>query len=301
MLYGIIDVGSNTIRLNIYSYNDQKVQSLLHKKTMAGLAGYVSDGYLSEKGIKIACHALNDYKNILLNFNIDNIFAFATASLRNIINTDEVVRNIFEKTGLSIDVISGEEEAKLGYHGAAVHSSIDTGLFIDIGGGSTELVSFEDRKITRAVSLPIGSLSMYSKHVKKLFPKKEEIEEIRQTVLQELHKLGKEHHQKYESICGVGGTIRAAKKLHDNLFPEQSEQPLQAENIQTLLQYLHKADKKMLRRILQTIPDRIHTIVPGLIILHLIAEHYGSQTITVSPFGVREGYLYMKVLKEGCT
>ena len=301
MLYGIIDVGSNTIRLNIYSYNDQKVQSLLHKKTMAGLAGYVTDGYLSENGIKIACHALNDYKNILLNFNINNICAFATASLRNIINTDEVVRNIFEKTGLSIDVIPGEEEAKLGYHGAAVHSSIDTGLFIDIGGGSTELVSFENRQITRAVSLPIGSLSMYSKHVKKLFPKKAEIEEIRQTVLQELHKLGKNHHQKYKSICGVGGTIRAAKKLHDNLFPEQSDQPLQAEHIQTLLHYLHKADKKMLRRVLQTIPDRIHTIVPGLIILHLIAEHYGSQTITVSPFGVREGYLYTKVIKEGCT
>ncbi|MBD3110457.1 phosphatase [Bacillus sp. AGMB 02131] len=299
MLYGIIDVGSNTIRLNIYSYNEQQVQSLLHKKTMAGLAGYVTDGYLSVKGMKIACKTLKAYKDILLNFNINNIHVFATASLRNIINTDEVVRTIYEETGLSVDVISGEEEATLGYNGAAVHSNINTGLFIDIGGGSTELVSFEDRKITRAVSLPIGSLSMYSKHVKKLFPKKEEAEAIKQNVLQELHKLGSHYNLQYDGICGVGGTIRAAKKLHDNLFPEQSEQLLQIQNIKTLLEHLHKADKKMLRRVLQTIPDRVHTIMPGLIILQLIAEHYGSQTITVSPTGVREGYLYSKVLKEG--
>lgn len=299
MLYGIIDVGSNTIRLNIYSYSEQQVQSLLHKKTMAGLAGYITDGYLSEKGMKIACKTLNAYKDILLNFNITNIHVFATASLRNIINTDEVVRNIHEETGLSVDVISGEEEATLGYNGAAVHSNIDTGLFIDIGGGSTELVSFEDRKITRAVSLPIGSLSMYSKHVKKLFPKKEESEAIKQNVLDELHKLGSRHNLQSAGICGVGGTIRAAKKLHDNLFPEQSEQLLQIQNVKTLIEHLHKADKKMLRRVLQTIPDRVHTIMPGLIILQLIAEHYGSQTITVSPTGVREGYLYSKVLKEG--
>lgn len=299
MLYGIIDVGSNTIRLNIYSYNEKQVQSLLHKKTMAGLAGYVTDGYLSSKGIKIACSTINDYKNILLNFNIKNIYAFATASLRNIINTDEVVRNIYEETGLSIDVISGEEEATLGYKGAALQTNMETGLYIDIGGGSTELVTFENRQITRAVSLPIGSLSMYSKHVKKLFPKKEELTAIKENVAQELHKIQLGEKQQFSTICGVGGTIRATKKLYDNLFSEQPAEEFLTHSIHDLLQSLHKADKKLLRRVLQTVPERVHTIVPGMIILDLIARHYGSKKIKVSPFGVREGYLYTKVLKEG--
>lgn len=299
MLYGIIDVGSNTIRLNIYSYNEKQVQSLLHKKTMAGLAGYVTDGYLSSKGIKIACSTINDYKNILLNFNIKNIYAFATASLRNIIYTDEVVRNIYEETGLSIDVISGEEEATLGYKGAALQTNMETGLYIDIGGGSTELVTFENRQITRAVSLPIGSLSMYSKHVKKLFPKKEELTAIKENVAQELHKIQLGEKQQFSTICGVGGTIRATKKLYDNLFSEQPAEEFLTHSIHDLLQSLHKADKKLLRRVLQTVPERVHTIVPGMIILDLIARHYGSKKIKVSPFGVREGYLYTKVLKEG--
>ena len=299
MLYGIIDVGSNTIRLNIYSYNEKEVQSLLHKKTMAGLAGYVTDGYLSSKGIKIACSTIRDYKNILLNFNIKNIHAFATASLRNIVNTDEVVRNIYEETGLSIDVIPGEEEATLGYKGAALHSNIETGLFVDIGGGSTELVTFENRQITRAVSLPIGSLSMYSKHVKKLFPKPEEVIAIKQNIIQELHKIQNDEKLQLSTICGVGGTIRATKKLYDNLFSEQPTDVLHTRGIQDLLQSLHKADKKMLRRVLQTVPDRVHTIVPGMIILDLITQLYDSKKIIVSPFGVREGYLFTKVLKEG--
>lgn len=299
MLYGIIDVGSNTIRLNIYAYNEKQVQSLLHKKTMAGLAGYVTDGYLSSKGIKIACSTISDYKNILLNFNIKNIYAFATASLRNIINTDEVVRNIYEETGLSVDVISGEEEATLGYKGAALHFNIETGLYIDIGGGSTELVTFENRQITRAVSLPIGSLSMYSKHVKKLFPKNEELTAIKENVVQELYKIQTNEKQQFSTICGVGGTIRATKKLYENLFSEQPADVFQTHNIQDLLQSIHTADKKMLRRVLQTVPDRVHTIVPGMIILDIIAHHYGSKKMTVSTFGVREGYLYTKVLKEG--
>jgi len=299
MIYGIIDVGSNTIRLNIYTYKDQQLQSLLHKKTMAGLAGYVVDGYLSPQGIKIACSTINNYKNILYNFNIQQIYVFATASLRNIVNTDEVVRNIKETTGLNVIVISGEEEATLGFKGVSTALDIETGLFVDIGGGSTELVIFENRQIISAVSMPIGSLSMYSKHVNKLFPKKEEKEAIEQNVLNELHKLGTDEKRNYPFICGVGGTIRASKKLYSNLLSEHSTEDFQVESIQNILKILHKADKKTLRRVLQIVPDRVHTIIPGMIILDTIAQYYGSKTIRVSPYGVREGYLYTKVLKEG--
>ncbi|MFE5430823.1 phosphatase [Peribacillus simplex] len=300
MIYGIIDVGSNTIRLNIYSYQEYQIKSLLHKKVMAGLAGYVVDGYLSPKGIKLACATISDFQNILNNFDIKHIYMFATASLRNIVNTDEAIQNIREYTGLHVDVISGEEEATLGFTGASYELDMKTGLFIDIGGGSTELVEFSNGQITRAVSMPIGSLSMYSQHVNKLFPKEEERVIIQQEVLKELNKLGQGQNKAYSLICGVGGNIRATKKLNNHLLSEgEIVNDFQVKNIQEILSLLNKVNKKSLRRLLQVVPDRIHTIIPGMIILDTIAQYYSSDTVCVSSYGVREGYLYSKVLKEG--
>lgn len=212
MIYGIIDVGSNTIRLNIYKYEKQILNSMLSKKTMAGLAGYVSHGIMTDKGIETACEIISDYKTILENFGIQNVYVFATASLRNIVNTDEVVRNIQECTGYSVEVISGEEEATLDFIGASNVLNVESGILIDIGGGSTELAVYENAKLIKAVSIPIGSLSLFTKHVSKIFPKKEEKLAIKEDILFELAKLGRNENT-YKIICGVGGTVRATKKI----------------------------------------------------------------------------------------
>ncbi len=299
MIYGIIDVGSNTIRLNIYSYEKKQLRSLLHKKTTAGLAGYVKDGYLTAKGIDTACGILRDYKNIVDNFHIKNVSVFATASLRNIVNTDEVVRHISVRTGFKVDVISGEEEATLDFIGATHALDMDDGLMVDIGGGSTELAFYENAQVKTALSLPIGSLSLFSKHVSKLFPKRKEKQAMQEEILNELEKLGLDGFPPHQVICGVGGTIRAAKKLKNELYSAKPNSTLETAYIPEILSLLHRPDKSMLRKILQTVPDRIHTITPGLLILNTIADYFGSETIHVSDYGVREGYLYEKVLKEG--
>ena len=300
MIYGVIDVGSNTIRLSIYKYENEKITSLLKKKTMAGLAGYVKDGNLSLDGIALACSIIREYKNILFNFNITNISIFATASIRNVKNRNDVVRNIYEQTGYAVDVLSGEEEATLDFVGATHALPITSGLLIDIGGGSTELAVYEDAQLKQAVSLPIGSLNLFSRHVSKLFPKKEEKVAIENEIrehLDNLHLNGNSNG--FHTICGVGGTIRAAKKLNMTLFKEQAATPVPVENIDKMLQLLKKEDKKTLRRILQVVPDRVHTIIPGMLILQNIGTHYGCKEIYVSNYGVREGYLFEKVLKKG--
>ena len=147
MIYGIVDVGSNTIRLSIYKYENNKVVLLLNKKTMAGLAGYVKDGELSKAGIKRACEVLKAYKEIVENFQIKNVFVFATASLRNVSNTDEAVLRIKEETGFNTEIILGENEAIYDFIGASQVVDISDGILIDIGGGSTELVMYKNKEI----------------------------------------------------------------------------------------------------------------------------------------------------------
>ena len=81
---------------------------------MAGLAGYVEDGKLSAEGVECACEGLLTFRGILQTLAIDRINVFATASLRNISNTEQALSVIRAATGYSVEVVSGEDEALFG-------------------------------------------------------------------------------------------------------------------------------------------------------------------------------------------
>ena len=199
MTYGVIDVGSNTIRLCIYDVEDGRIIPLFSTKNTAGLIDYVNDGELSKKGIRKACAVLEGYKETGKKVGIDHLFVFATASLRNISNSREAVKKIQDTTGLTIDVLSGEEEARLDFQGASFEKKMELGIMVDIGGGSTEIVSFEDGNIKDAVSLEIGSLYMYKNYVSGLFPDKGERKAIQRAVRLELKKADFLKGQSYKS------------------------------------------------------------------------------------------------------
>jgi exopolyphosphatase/guanosine-5'-triphosphate,3'-diphosphate pyrophosphatase len=271
---------------------------------MAGLVNFIVKDKLSDKGIMRACEVLKEYDQILLNFNIEkkDVHIFATASLRNVINSKEVLDIIKEETGYSIDLLSGEEEAILDFKGATKVINKDSGLLIDIGGGSTEIVGYKNKEIVFAVSMPIGSLNTYVKFVKKIIPKPQEREEIKLYTLEQLKKLNIKK-DIYINICGVGGTIRAASKLNNHMFKEgkpisQGDKLFKVSDAKEILKEINNSHKKTLKPVLQTIPDRIHTIIPGLLILETIADYFNCEEITVSKYGIREGYLIEKILNQ---
>ena len=296
MICGIVDLGSNTIRLSIYQYENSMTKLMLSKKSVAGLLGYVSDGVMNAKGIAKACSVLNNFREILEHFKIENSFVFATASLRNIVNSEEVLKAIKGFTGFNVDVLSGEDEAKLDFYGALRTTELQTGLLIDIGGGSTELVYYEDEQVMSAVSMPVGSFNLSLKHAPAIVPDNTGIKKIRQDVLTELEKVqfkcGKQ-----PDICGVGGTVRAARKIYNEIFDAAADNmALDTDNLAKLLNYYKKNSRKVLKKVMQLAPDRIHTVITGMVVLSTVSEVFGSKRIMVSTCGVREGYLLKKVL-----
>lgn len=297
MICGIVDMGANTIRMSIYRAENGDVRMLIHKKAMAELSAYVKKGVLSQAGMEKACEVLREFREILDNFGIENVYVFATASLRNIDNTAEAVVYIGERTGFSIDVLSGEEEARLDFVGAGRSARIDDGALVDIGGGSTEIVQFRSGEILSAASLPVGCLTLYLKYVKEVFPNRGQCREIRQDVQQRLQAAGSFRGCGADVLCGVGGTVRAALKINNLLFDQPSgNRELSCENLRLILQMLRKSDRFALKTILRTDPDRVSTLIPGLIVLRAVAKYCGSSRIIVNDFGVREGYLYDRVL-----
>lgn len=297
MICGIVDLGSNTIRLSIYHWEGQDFRLLLNKKTMAGLAGYVQGGVLSDSGILVACRTLSSYRALLDNFQVSKMHVFATASLRNISNTGEAVETIRDVTGIPVEVLSGDEEAALSFKGAVLPGGVSTGLLADIGGGSFELVSYEDMSITSACSLPVGSLSLYTRFVNGLFPTPEERKAMRAYVEEQLDR-ARTAGVRRNRLCGVGGTIRALNKLSVDVFHKPPEsRSMTAEELRELYKLLKKDGRDTLRQILHAAPDRVHTLVPGLVILNTVIKAYGVEQVTASASGVREGYLMDRVMK----
>lgn len=294
-MYGIIDIGSNTIRLSCYRVVEKQLIHIFHKKNMVGLAGYVNEkNCLSEKGIQKAIATLEDFKNIVMCVGLDRLYIIATASFRNVHNTKEIVESIREKTGLEVDVLSGKQEAMYDFNGATYCTDSESGMVIDIGGGSTELVCYKDGKAEEALSIPIGSLNMFSKFVDGLFPTEEEEDNIRNHVRKELDLLGL---KKQKFVLGVGGTNRACMKLYNDYYEYDTKNTvMECEKISHMLVQMRKEERAWRNRILKIVPDRIHTIIPGMIVLDEIDKYYKCKKIGLSAWGVREGYMIEKVL-----
>ena len=147
MLYGVIDIGSNTIRLMIYRVDNGAIHPVLNNKFAAGLAGYITaKGKMSKEGIRKAVEVLTELRTVTEQITLDGVFPFGTAALRNITNTQEVLDAIRAESGFAVRVLSGEEEAEFDYYGALQSTPLDGGLLVDVGGGSTELVYFTKRR-----------------------------------------------------------------------------------------------------------------------------------------------------------
>lgn len=172
MKYAVIDIGSNTVRLAVYLTDRDNFSPVFSQKYTIGLAGYVTDGFLQPEGIRKACDTLLQCRSLIALFDgIAETYVFATASLRNVQNTQEAVDQIFMVTGFSVDVLSGQAEAYLDYYGVLHEAPLENGLLFDIGGGSTEIVTFAHDGPGLIESLPIGSLNLAQAYVEKIFPK----------------------------------------------------------------------------------------------------------------------------------
>lgn len=300
MLYGIIDIGSATIRLAVYLIEGGRVEQLLKQKEMVGLAGYVQDGVMSQEGIAQAVRVLKKFKEFLYSFDISRIEAFTTAALRNAGNSEAAVAAIERETGLSIRVISGDEEAVYDFIGATHAISAEDGLLIDIGGGSTEIVAYRAKQICQKVSLPIGSLGFATKYVRGVLPSAQETLAMRAEAEATIGAAEAFAGIREAEITGIGGTFKSGCALYNEL----AGRPAVNRRIDThrlpevigTFQRDHGITQEMTIMLMKAVPDRLRNVIPGLVIADVLARRFQSRIITYSDSGVREGYIYREIV-----
>lgn len=302
MLYGMIDIGSNTVRMAIYRIEGTHVEMLMKKKHTVGLAAYLKDGVMQQQGIDKAVEILKEFRAFLLAFNITHVVAFTTAALRNAKNSAAAVGEIERRTGLPIRVITGDEEATYDFIGATHDLNEDAGLLIDIGGASTEIVSYSAGKIEQKISLPIGSLAFRTKYVHGMLPTKAECEAMREEAEATLRAATAFADVREASIAGIGGTFKGATALYNALYKKPIDNvKMEAGRLKALIERFtdeHGINEAMTAMLMKTVPDRIHTVIPGLIIAEVLAARFHCKEITYSDSGVREGYIYSEVLNK---
>ncbi len=298
MRHSIVDIGSNTIRLIVFEIENNDINTakkILNKKYTEGLITHVFDRELSNKGIKKLKKTLSSIQVIVNELNSETFSPFATASLRNLSNGEEVLKEIKDELGIEIDVLSQVDEAKIGNIGILSSMDVDEGMTIDIGGASTEIVSFKDKKPTDIINLELGSLLLFNEHVGYVMPKKKEIHAIEKKVKRNLELKGHDINDK--NLIGIGGTIRTAGKVMEDLWTQDNKH-FTLKDVEQLIKRIKDKDSETAKAIVRANPSRIHTLIPGIIILKVVMEKLNIDSIDVSERGLREGYLIYKVLGE---
>ena len=303
--YGVIDLGSNSIRLVIYSVKDnaekpfskKDFRSLINEKKIAGLSAYVVDGAFTEEGVRKAVDVLSEHLRRARNFNCAETRIFATAVLRNCTNSKDATRAISDAVGFPIEIISARDEAHLGFVGATCDRSIETGTLIDIGGGSTELTVIEGGSDKLSVSLDQGSVSSYARFVEMILPTASEMSAIEDAFKERLFEMGDLGPYRAPKLYGIGGSVRAAAKLYGEAFGGGGRpKTLEQHQLDAAIGLLERSPSTFAHRAVKAVPERLHTVVPGSLIALALMCELGADRLEICKYGIREGYLIERIL-----
>lgn len=281
--FGAIDIGSNAARLLIGEIakenNHTFVKKISYTRLPLRLGGDVFDnGKISDKKKADFIKTIQAFSLIAELFDVEAIRACATSAMREAKNGREVIGAIKEQTGVEIEIITGDEEARLIF-GTFSLLEIERSLpylVIDVGGGSTEITVFENGKKVAAQSFDIGTVRMLKDKVSK-----KDWNELQEWI------------QKYvnntpHTIFGTGGNIN---KIH-KLVGSKEKAPVSLRSINQLYNELaplsigERMDRYQLK------PDRADVIVPALQIFQFCMKELQAKELFVPKIGLSDGIVY---------
>ena len=304
--YAVVDLGSNSIRLVVYDVKyahkrtctNKDFKSLINDKVMAGLSAYVVDGVFTQDGIDRAVSVLRGHAKRARYFDCEKMEVFATAVIRNALNCEEAVAAIEEAAELPISLLSATDEAHLGFVGATCDRAVERGTLVDIGGGSTELTRIESSLDFDNASIGQGSLSSFAQHVRAILPTPGEMDAIAEAFRKRFAGLPNSDAYRSEALYGIGGSVRAAAKMHAQATGAAVRpKTMTKQQIHAILAWCRTDPDTFAHAALKASAERVHTLVPGCIILGELFDACGAERLDVCKYGVREGYLIDRMLR----
>lgn len=295
---GIIDIGSNSIRLVIYDTTSVGGYKIIKEcKYSARLSEKITkDGRLERKDMDTIVPVLHQFKEICAAFGVERIRAGATAAIRNAANSAEIITYLSEASSITIEIISGHQEAYFGFLGVINAFDVEDGFVIDIGGGSTEITLFRGRRYQHSISFPFGAVNTNVMFGHGGNWTADQVHKLQAYVLGRLVEHDWLTTGEGLALFGLGGTMRSLGKLdqkkRDYSLPNSHGYALSAETIQQFMETLPAMPLDKRRELDGLSKSRADIVVSGLIIFHTVFKYIGAVQAVISGEGLREGMLH---------
>ncbi len=292
MRVGLVDLGTNSVRYDIYELGARgKVKTLHSNKEMIRLGHNVfSTGRLDPKAIRRLLRSFRDYRSLTEDYGVERIAAFATSALREARDGQRVKKLIHHETGIRVRVISGNEEARLIALGVQNNERRCRGRYtlIDIGGGSTELIVCRGRSVLERGSLKLGVARIQEVYLKGSSPRHIAAAYryfARVRAGGAARELGR--HQVDRAI-GSSGTVKALSKI---LKRTHGEAEIRRTSLAELRYEMTGKTRSQLLRFPGMTERRVDLILAGALILEECMELVGAKSVVPTPFALRDGLL----------
>ena len=284
--YGAIDIGSNAIRLlisNVIVSEDKEPQfkksSLVRVPIRLGADAFVS-GIISEQNTNRMINAIEAFKLLMKIHGVEKYKACATSAMREATNGKEVVEKIYRKTAVQIDIIGGKEEAKI-ISSTDLNQLIEGNnsyLYVDVGGGSTEITIFSKGNIITSKSFKMGTVRLLNN---KKSTNKEMFSNVEKWI--------KKNTKDLKKVCliGSGGNINKLFKMSGRT----EGKPISYIYLNAQYQFLKQMSFNERVSELSLNPDRADVIIPATKIYLSAMKWSGARKIYVPKIGLSDGII----------
>ena len=293
---GIIDIGSNTVRLVVYDGIHRTPMALFNEKAMCALgAGLEHSGCLNPDGVPMAAASIERFVHLARAMNVERLDVLATAACRDATDGPKFLRQIEKKTGETVTLLSGDEEAIRAAYGVLCSVPDACGTVADLGGGSLELITVDPQTSPTSepcISLPLGILRLFehagSDHEKARAFIHDRLQKV--TFLEK----GANHH-----LYAVGGSWRALAQL----IIDKMNYPLHVldnftlpyEKAKDMLVSISGKDRRTLEKMGTVSRKRLEYLPLAATLLDVLLEKIKPDTLVFSVYGMREGQFFLNL------
>jgi len=288
--YAAIDIGSNAVRLLIADIIENNGSVSFKKNTLIRVPLRLGDDaflnqHISDRKATDLIKSMQAFRNLMDVYKVQEYLAFATSAMREAKNGDDVVARVKEEAQIDLEIIAGQKEAKIIYASHAEDNIDKTKnyLYIDVGGGSTELSLFSEGELFASRSFNIGTIRMLDNQDK-------------DETWNEMHDFIREHTKAFKGVSGIGtgGNINKLYKLSE----EKNNIPLSFNKLKTLYNYLNSFSLKDRINVLGLNQDRADVIIPAAEIYITVMKWAGIKNIYVPSVGMVDGIIQTLIDKH---
>ena len=294
MRLGVLDVGSNTVHLQVVDAHpgarpspatNQKVELRLHE--------YLNQsGEITVDGVKLLENAIADAIAHAKDFQTEEILAFATSAIRDAKNGKEILAEINKKFDIDLQVLSGDDEARMTFLAVRRWLGWSSGrlLVLDIGGGSLEIAVGDDESAEATVSLPLGASRLTREYLKSDPHTSKEIKSLESHVLEAVKKSVPEDIMDHvaDHFVATSKTFRTLARLGEHYFDDNPKY-LKINSLNKMIPKLQEMTNKERALLPGVSQSRARQIVAGAIVARTVMERLHINELEICPWALREG------------